>query len=139
MPFILQDVDRICASLKDYSLRDDLIVNLFRLETKYGSSYVTSVLGVLEQIESLSGNISIKETQFALNSIDYNIGSSQLATGVTVGNLKKVGAIEYYDSKPYTSYVLTLNEMKSQLSDFIAELFKLLEIKKNDCSRKLIR
>jgi hypothetical protein len=109
-------------------------------ELRYGEVYVVNVQALLTDIETLTGNISTKENEFALNAVDFNMGSSQLAPGVNVGNLKKVGAIEYYDSKPFTAYTLTLSEMKAQLDQLISDLAKLLQIKSfNGCKRTLIR
>lgn len=140
MPFTPADPDRICVALKDFTLRADLLVNLPRYETEYGGAYSVTVQALLTNIETLSGNISVKETEFAQNSVQYNLGSSQLAPGVTVGNLKKVGAIEYYNSDSYSSYTKTLAEMKAQLDALLTELAKLLRLSANhDCNRRLIR
>jgi hypothetical protein len=140
MPFTIADPDRICSAFNDFTLKADLLINLSRYEIVYGDAYAVAVQELLTKIETLAGNISIKETQFAQNAIDFNLGSSELAPGVMVGNLKKVGAIEYYDGKPYSSYVMTLGEMKSQLESLLADLAKMLQLNcHNSCRRKIVR
>lgn len=139
MPFTPSDIDRICVIYADFNIKADLLINLPLYETRFGIAYTERVQSLVAEIETLKGNITLKETQFAQNAVDFNLGSSQLAPGVTVGNLKKVGAIEYYNSDSYSSYVKTLAEMRYQLDELIKELSGLINGKKDTCKRTLIR
>jgi hypothetical protein len=140
MPFNPQDPDRICKILLDFNQRSRISDLLANNESNYGEPFVETVQGLLDDIETLKLLIAQKENQFAENSVDFNMGSSQLAPGVVVGNLKKVGSIEYFEGKgALVSYRATLAQMQSTLDSRIKSLTQVLNLALPNCTRTILR